>query len=162
MQHTIIFLHTTNNNIVSGQCRRINYSTLRVWTTPEVNENYNELLKKTMALYKQHICFILVLYISGPSSSWLETSRNRTAGRLRTAEWRKNVAQEREYTVSRDIFSSFCARRPESSSCPVAWRSAVKIRWWKKYMYDFHTCFCFLLTYLFDAPHETATRNDQI
>ena len=36
------------------------------------------------------------------------TLRNRTAGRLRTAEWRKNVAQDRECTVSRDIFASFC------------------------------------------------------
>ena len=38
----------------------------------------------------------------------LETLRNRAAGRLRMAERRKNVAQERECPVSRDIFSSFC------------------------------------------------------
>ena len=47
-----------------------------------------------------------------------ETLRNRTARRLRTAEWRKNVAQDRECTVSCDIFSSFCL--PESSSRSVA------------------------------------------
>ena len=59
------------------------------------------------------ICFVLLLPI--------ETLRNRTAGRFRTAEWLKNVAQDRECTVSssRDIFSSFC--RPESSSRHVAW-----------------------------------------
>ena len=44
--------------------------------------------------------------------------RNRTAGRLRTAEWRKNVARDCAFPILRDIFSSFC--RPESSSRPVA------------------------------------------
>ena len=37
----------------------------------------------------------------------LGTLRNRTAGRLRTAEWRKNFAEDRECTVSRYIFSPF-------------------------------------------------------
>ena len=46
----------------------------------------------------------------------LGTLRNRTAGGIRTTEWRKNVARARECTVSRDIFSSFC--RPEFSSRP--------------------------------------------
>ena len=44
--------------------------------------------------------------------------RNRTAGRLRTAKWRKNVARDCAFPILRDIFSSFC--RPESSSRPVA------------------------------------------
>ena len=48
----------------------------------------------------------------------LGSLRNRTAGRLRRAEWRKNVAQDRECTVPREIFSSFC--RPESFNRPVA------------------------------------------
>ena len=54
----------------------------------------------------------------------LETLLNRTAGRLttsgrlRTAEWRKNVAQDRECTVSCDSFSSFCL--PESFSRSIA------------------------------------------
>ena len=46
------------------------------------------------------------------------TLRNRTAGRLRTAEWRKNVPRDWEFPILRDSFSSFC--RPESSSRPVA------------------------------------------
>ena len=48
----------------------------------------------------------------------LETLRNITAGRLRTAEWRKTVAQDRECTVSREVFSSFC--RSEAFSRFVA------------------------------------------
>ena len=36
------------------------------------------------------------------------TLRNRTAGRLRTAEWRKNVARDCAFPVLRDIFSSCC------------------------------------------------------
>ena len=46
------------------------------------------------------------------------TFSNRTARRLRTAEWRKNVARDCAFPVLRDIFSSFC--RPQSSSRPVA------------------------------------------
>ena len=49
----------------------------------------------------------------------LETLRKSTAGRLRTAEWRKSVTWDRAFPVLGDIFSSFC--RPESSSRPVAW-----------------------------------------
>ena len=38
--------------------------------------------------------------------------RNRTAGRLRTAEWRKNVVRDCAFPMLRDMFSSFCC--PES------------------------------------------------
>ena len=43
---------------------------------------------------------------------------NRTAGRLRTPERRKNVARDSAFPILRDIFSSFC--RPECSSRPIA------------------------------------------
>ena len=51
-------------------------------------------------------------------SSTIGTLRNRTAGRLRTTEWRKNVARDCAFPVLSDIFSLFC--RPESSSRPLA------------------------------------------
>ena len=66
-------------------------------------------------LWRLHKCILSAGSLTIPS---LGTLRNRTAGRLRTAEWRKNVTQDRECTVLRDIFASFC--RPESSSRPVA------------------------------------------
>ena len=44
---------------------------------------------------------------------------NRTAGRFRTAKWRKNVARDCAFPILHDIFSSFC--RPESTNHPVAW-----------------------------------------
>ena len=42
----------------------------------------------------------------------LENLRNRTTERLRTTEKRKNVAQDWECTVSRDIFSSWVLSLP--------------------------------------------------
>ena len=50
--------------------------------------------------------------------------RNRTAGSLKTAEGRKNVARDCAFPFLRDIFSSFC--RPERSSRPVA---SVRYLW---------------------------------
>ena len=56
-------------------------------------------------------------YLKTDQRLLIDTLRNRTAGRLWTAESR-NVTRDRECSVPRDIFSSFC--RPESSSRPVA------------------------------------------
>ena len=63
-------------------------------------------------------CFSAAARADGGKS--LETLRNRTAVRLRTAEWRRNVALDRECTMSGDtffvilpswVFQSFCCVR---------------------------------------------------
>ena len=75
-------------------------------------------IRRGLICYLYFVYGVLYIYLNRLCVLLLETSRNRTAGRLRTAEWWKNVAEEWECTVSRDVSSSFC--RPQSSSRPVA------------------------------------------
>ena len=59
-------------------------------------------------------------YVNNVGRVTLGSLRNRTAGRLRTAEWRKNVARDCAFPILRDIFFSMleCNLVPRVSLLP--------------------------------------------